>query len=149
MLDPISGGPMIDNAMETSTPGIFAGGNVLHVNDLVDNVTLEGEKAGASAAAFISGALKHGKLRVKLTAKGNIRYVIPQIINVGDAFTLSLRAKEPGENVRLKIGDNYHKNLRVVKPSQMIQVEITADDWRNFNGDLSEMPVTLESRSSR
>jgi NADPH-dependent 2,4-dienoyl-CoA reductase/sulfur reductase-like enzyme len=149
MLDPITGGPLVDNDMETSSPGIFAGGNVLHVNDLVDNVTREGEKAGASAAAFISGALKRKKPRLRLIAGSNIRYVIPQIIQAGDAFTLSLRVKEPAENVRLRVGEIFSKNLRVVKPSQMIQVDITAEDWHKISGDVSEISVTLDSRSSR
>ena len=54
-LDPITGGPIIDANMETSIPGIFAAGNVIHVNDLVDNVSLEGEVAGSSAANFALG----------------------------------------------------------------------------------------------
>ena len=148
-LDPVSGGPVVDNNMQTSCPGIFAGGNVLHVNDLVDNVTKEGERAGTCAAAFIEGKIKREKTRVRLVAGGNVRYVVPQVVNVGDGFTLSLRAKEPAENVVLKVGDILNKKLRVVKPSQMIQVDVTAENWYKTSGDTSEMPVTLDSRSSR
>ena len=50
-LDPVTQGPVVDENMETSVAGIFAAGNVVHVNDLVDNVTWEGEAAGRSAWA--------------------------------------------------------------------------------------------------
>ncbi len=53
-LDPRTGGPLVNNDTNTSVPGIFACGNVLHVHDLVDNVTLEARKAGRAAARFLS-----------------------------------------------------------------------------------------------
>lgn len=46
-----TGGPIVDNYMETSIEGIFACGNVLHVNDLVDNVTKESMWTGECAAS--------------------------------------------------------------------------------------------------
>lgn len=39
--------------METSSEGIFACGNVLHVHDLVDFVSEEGRKVGACVAKYI------------------------------------------------------------------------------------------------
>jgi NADPH-dependent 2,4-dienoyl-CoA reductase/sulfur reductase-like enzyme len=49
-IDPDTAGPVVDENMETSMPGVYACGNVVHVHDLVDNVTLEAEIAGRSAA---------------------------------------------------------------------------------------------------
>lgn len=54
-LDPKTKGPVVTEELETGVPGIFACGNVLHVHDLVDNVSAEGEKAGRFAAEFIAG----------------------------------------------------------------------------------------------
>jgi NADPH-dependent 2,4-dienoyl-CoA reductase/sulfur reductase-like enzyme len=51
-IDPATGGPYVDETMQTSMPGVFACGNVVHVHDLVDNVTMQAELAGRSAAAF-------------------------------------------------------------------------------------------------
>jgi len=48
-----TGGPVVNNSLETSIPGIFACGNVLHVNELVDHVTIEAIRAGEAAAEFI------------------------------------------------------------------------------------------------
>jgi NADPH-dependent 2,4-dienoyl-CoA reductase/sulfur reductase-like enzyme len=52
-LDFRTGGAEVYETMETSTPGIFACGNVVHVHDLVDFVSAEGERAGAAAAARV------------------------------------------------------------------------------------------------
>ena len=52
-IDPITRGPSVNDSMETSIRGIFACGNVVHVHDLVDNVTEESRVAGRGAAEFI------------------------------------------------------------------------------------------------
>ena len=48
-LDPVTGGPVVNSAMETSVDGIFACGNVVHIHDLVDFVTQEALLAGRCA----------------------------------------------------------------------------------------------------
>ena len=55
-IDPKTGGPFSSDVHETSVPGIFACGNVLHVHDLADNVTKESIEAGKAAAAYVAGA---------------------------------------------------------------------------------------------
>ncbi|MDR2144534.1 MAG: NAD(P)/FAD-dependent oxidoreductase [Treponema sp.] len=62
-LDPKTGGAAVDGAMAVSAPGIFACGNVVHVLDLADHVSEEGEKAGESAAAWVRGRPKRMPLR--------------------------------------------------------------------------------------
>ena len=54
-IDPKTGGPFSSDVHETSVPGIFACGNVLHVHDLADNVTKEAIEAGKAAALYASG----------------------------------------------------------------------------------------------
>ena len=53
ILDPVTRGPVVNQDLETSIPGVFACGNVLYVHDLVDYVSEEGKKAGLAANAFI------------------------------------------------------------------------------------------------
>ncbi|MEM2094776.1 MAG: FAD-dependent oxidoreductase, partial [Candidatus Bathyarchaeia archaeon] len=42
LIDPATSGPIVDETFETSTPSIYACGNVVYVHDLVDDVTEEG-----------------------------------------------------------------------------------------------------------
>lgn len=48
-------GPITDKSGMTSIPGVFACGNVLHVHDLVDNVSTEAAATGQNAVRFING----------------------------------------------------------------------------------------------
>ena len=54
-----TGGPMVDDRMQTSIPGIFACGNVLKVYDLVDNVTEDAIKAGQAAWEYVENDFKN------------------------------------------------------------------------------------------
>jgi pyruvate/2-oxoglutarate dehydrogenase complex dihydrolipoamide dehydrogenase (E3) component len=145
-LDPVTGGPLVDEKMETTVPGIFAGGNVVHVNDLVDNVTWEGEAAGTSAAKFAMGKPTPQKAKVSLKAGENIRYVVPQTIAKGEEVTLSIRVKEPAEHVRLKAGDLLSKGFRAVKPSEMIKVPLSLKEWEKMGQRIDELLISCERR---
>ena len=52
-LDTRTRGAVVFENMETSLPGVFACGNVLHVHELVDHVSTEAEKAGNYAVEYI------------------------------------------------------------------------------------------------
>ena len=52
-MDAVTQGPVVNERLETTVKGVFACGNVLHVHDLVDNVSKESESAGAFAADYI------------------------------------------------------------------------------------------------
>ncbi|MDD5702870.1 MAG: FAD-dependent oxidoreductase [Dehalococcoidales bacterium] len=140
-LDPVTGGPVVNNKMETSVCGIFAGGNVLHVNDLVDNVTLEAEYAGASAADYVRGKGISSGHKINIKAESNIRYIVPQTVAAGENVVLSLRVKEPAEKVRLQVGNILTQAFRVVKPSQMIKLELTSKEWQKMEGEVKELKV--------
>lgn len=53
-MNPKTNGPAVNERNETELPGVFACGNVLHVHDLVDNVSKEAEVTGRYAAAYIA-----------------------------------------------------------------------------------------------
>ncbi len=81
-LDGATAGPVVDQRLETSVPGIFACGNVLHVHDLVDNVSDESEEAGRAAAEFV---LKNASNGIRATVKDGfgVRGLVPRKV-VGD-----------------------------------------------------------------
>lgn len=56
-MDEKSKGPLVNEKMQTSIDGIYACGNVVHVHDLVDNVTKESKVAGYFAAKYINELL--------------------------------------------------------------------------------------------
>ncbi len=79
-LDSVTKGCYVDQNRETEIPGIFACGNVLHVHDLADFVSEEGEIAGVGAADFIKGnSVRRSGIPVR--TDGNVRYSVPQTVS--------------------------------------------------------------------
>lgn len=76
-LDPRTKGPVVFENMETSAPGVFACGNVVHVHDLVDFVTAESQRAGAAAARYASGRTNDGPA-VEIQNGEGVGYTVPQ-----------------------------------------------------------------------
>lgn len=82
LIDTRTGGPVVDNTFSTTRYGIFACGNVLHIHDLVDNVTTESETAGRYAALFCKAPELFEKSEfTNIIASNGIRYVVPQRLN--------------------------------------------------------------------
>ena len=52
-MDDKTNGPVVNDRLECSVPGVFACGNVLHVHELVDHVSAEAQKAGCFAAEYV------------------------------------------------------------------------------------------------
>lgn len=122
-LDPLTGGPLVDEDRQTNISGIFAAGNVAHVHDLVDNVVYEGELAGSRAAQYASGKTPSQKRALHIKPGNNIRYVVPQFISTDRDAVLYARVREPAERVSIRIGDIIAKPFRFVKPSEMIKLD--------------------------
>lgn len=57
-MDGKTNGPVVNDRLECSVPGVFACGNVLHVHELVDHVSAEAEKAGQFAAEYIQSRIQ-------------------------------------------------------------------------------------------
>ena len=143
-LDPLAGGPVVDERRETNIPGIFAGGNVVHVHDLVDDVSWEAEIAGAWAAKLSQKGDLEKKGKIILKAGRNIRSIVPQTISGQNDVTFYIRVKEMEEKVRLKVGDIYHRAFRVVKPSEMIKVNLLQKELNLLKGNSSELVVECQ-----
>ena len=109
-LSSVTGGAVVNESLATSVPGIFACGNALHVHDLADFASEEGERAGASAAAFARGGASDavpsaGKSPIEVVAGEGVRYVVPQVISrdAEGQVTLSFRVSDVVEGVRFEV----------------------------------------------
>ncbi len=103
-LSSVTGGAIVDESLETSQPGVFSCGNVLHVHDVVDFVTIEAEKAGKSASEYLLG--KQGKKeKIRIEVGNGIRYVLPQYISRDADLELSIRVISPGEDTSIGFFD--------------------------------------------
>lgn len=103
-MNSVTNGPEVNQYMQTSVSGIFACGNVVHVNDLVDNVSAESEKAGKYAALYALGKLPETKKEVSLKTGNNVRYLCPHKIDLTqnkEEVTLYFRVLSPKNNVKL------------------------------------------------
>jgi NADPH-dependent 2,4-dienoyl-CoA reductase/sulfur reductase-like enzyme len=135
-LSSVTGGAFVDETLETSVQGIFACGNVLHVHDVVDFVTLEAERAGKSAAEYILGKSQKVK-RIPVEAGNEIRYVLPQIIRRGADLELSIRVTCPREGVAIGFFDGETlvktEKFRKVHPAQMVKLKLKGSETSAIN----------------
>ena len=145
LLDARTKGPIVDENFQTNVPGIFAAGNVLHVHDLVDFVSLEAEKLARSVARYLGGgartvAVNGAAMAAALADQalcdvdcdGLIAYSVPQKIMTLSDFTLSLRVRKPFGKCELRISQNgkLRKSIHLKKaiPAEMIQIPIKASE---------------------
>ena len=129
-LSPITGGPVVNESLETSVPGVFACGNVLHVHDLVDFVSEEAGRAGAVAARYVRGELAGDRGRtVALRGESGVRYTVPVFVDtdrMDDMLTVRFRVGDVYKDsyISVYIGDVriQHRKKRIIAPGEMEQV---------------------------
>ncbi|ETP72831.1 thioredoxin reductase [Lachnospiraceae bacterium JC7] len=137
VLDKRTRGAVVDEHYQTSVPGIFAAGNVLHVHDLVDFVSMEAEQLADHVARFIrEGGLS--ECDVKLSYDGNINHTIPQKVSGDEKFRLSLRVSRPMKDVRIVVSQDGRelasKKMKKALPAEMVQLDV--EGVKSGAGDL-------------
>ncbi|HBM80401.1 MAG TPA: pyridine nucleotide-disulfide oxidoreductase [Clostridiaceae bacterium] len=142
VLDKVTGGPRVNESMETSVEGIFACGNVVQVHDLVDNVTKESYLAGLGAAKYIKGTAGNGGREIETYGRNGVRYVVPQKIrldDMDDEVNLFLRVDNIYKDVYLSVSDGgktiYKVKKRIVAPGEMESVRLKKDSILNMEND--------------
>ncbi len=143
-IDPITNGPNVNEFLMTTVPGIFACGNVLHVHDLVDNVSKEAERAGSFAGRFALGRLTEPKRRIKVKAGENIRYVVPHEISTDEPVELYMRVQKPQIDVYLEVGELRRLRKQMVRPSEMLDVKLTPEMLGKISGDTLTIRITAQ-----
>jgi len=130
-LDPVTRGPIVNESRETEIEGIFACGNVLHVHDLADFVTEEGEIVGRAVGGYLKRDRKFRSQSVKMVPGDNIAYVVPQhidfIVPGRKKIKIFMRVKNPAEKVRIVFKDDKGEMMAsykkaIVTPGEMLSV---------------------------
>lgn len=145
---PNTKGAVVYQNRETSVPGIFACGNVLHVHDLVDFVSEEAEIAGVSAAEFAMGN-KTIHDAVDCVCGDNIGYVLPQKVDKNsDDVKLFFRVKNVFKNCVIRVSSNgktlIEKKKRIVLPGEMETVVLSKQIVRSLD---TAICVSLEVKN--
>ena len=105
-LSTVTGGPVVNESLETNVEGVFACGNVLHVHDLVDYVSGEAKEAGARAAQYLKGGKTDSPKEniVQIIPENGVRYTVPS--------TIRLSHMKNTQTVRFRVGREY-RNVKV------------------------------------
>ena len=152
-MNAVTSGPIVNEILETSIPGVFACGNVLHVHDLVDYVSEEATRAGTNAAKYVQSGCKDEKsdTDIQLVATEGARYTVPSTINVS--------RMEDNLTVRFRVGavykDSYvsvffddervqHRKKRIMAPGEMEQIIIQKKKLQEYP-DIRTITVKIEA----
>ena len=141
-LSPVTSGAVVDDCLQTSVPGVFACGNVLHVHDLVDHVSNESFRAGHAAAAFARGEAASGET-VRVLDGSGVRGVVPQLLHpqAGTAVSLMFRPDRVYRNAVATARCNGRELARrrapIFTPGEMAVLELKADALATADGDIS------------
>ena len=137
-MDPVTNGAVVDQNRQTSAEGVFACGNVLHVHDLVDNVSNESAIAGAAAARYAMGNRGRADTYAVKAADG-VRYALPQRISASEGkldiyFRVGGVAK--GASVQVVVGGEvvYSRKKQIMTPGEMEKITL---DAAKITGDVT------------
>ena len=151
-LSGVTSGPVVNESLETSVPGVFACGNVLHVHDLVDYVSEEAAQAGKCAAKFVLGkcpAADAPERVVPVIAKDGVRYTVPSEIRLNHMDEL--------QTIRFRVGGVYKgasvvidfdgqvfrsQKKKILAPGEMEQVILKKSDLENA-ADLKAVTIRI------
>ena len=163
-LDPMTGGAIVDDNFETSAAGLFACGNALHIHDLVDFVSDEGDHAGASAArrALRRSVTPHATPPAATSREGSaptragagVRYIVPQYVHPQTSrVTLRFRTSASFENASIVIEKRLangevelvkRRRVLVAVPAEMQSVALAGDAFAGAK----EIMVRIEPKEA-
>lgn len=144
-LSNITQGSIVDDLCMTQVEGIFACGNVLHVHDLVDFVSVEAAKAGKAAVAYINGTCAVAPKAVPTKAGAGVRYVVPQSVRSGKDLSLALRVTAPGADKVIKVTSPTKGVIKEVKEHHVHPAEMVWIKMGDVNvSELDELEVSVQ-----
>lgn len=148
-IDPKTKGPLCDQSLMTSVPGIFSCGNALHVNDLVDYVSESAVTAADGACGFEGTSTKCAEI----APDGNIAYIVPQKVdlskNLGEVC-FYFRSRDVMDKCKLTFSANgkviKEKKFSFLRPPEMERLVLSLEDVGLKNKDKIEVTLEGEKR---
>ena len=155
-IDKKTDGPVVNESMETSIPGVFACGNVVHVHDVVDFVSEESQRAGAGAARYVKSLDKkpinsESKSRsnaMNIKVSGGLSYCVPQRLrydHLPDNIELFMRVEDIYKKAKIIIKNNDIEligfNKTNLMPGEMIKLNVKKSIFESITG---EIDIVLE-----
>lgn len=127
-LDVRTKGAIVDENYQTCVDGVFAAGNVLHVHDLVDFVSLEAENLAEAVSVYVQDS-SLPVCDIKITTSSEINYTVPQYISGTKDFNISMRVKKPLRDCKIEIiqDGSVVKSIMFKKviPAEMIKIPVS------------------------
>ncbi|HIV87613.1 MAG TPA: FAD-dependent oxidoreductase [Candidatus Pygmaiobacter gallistercoris] len=131
-ISPRTNGPVVFENMETSLPGVFAAGNVVHVHDLVDFVTAESQRAGRAAADYLAGRSVSGEADLELVCGDRVNYTVPRklrLANIDKAVGVFFRVNKVMEAGTIRVTDATGAEVAAFRrehlaPGEMEQIQL-------------------------
>ncbi|QAT49034.1 FAD-binding protein [Caproiciproducens sp. NJN-50] len=151
-INSVTNGPCVNESLETSIPGVFAAGNVLHVHDLVDYVSEEAAAAGKAAAGYAAaGGAEAVRREIPIETSGGPRYTVPCTIDpsrMPEKLTVRFRVggviKDKAVSVYFGEDRIIHRRRPVMAPGEMEEIVLTRKNFEDHPG-LSKIRICVES----
>ncbi|MEM1925306.1 MAG: FAD-dependent oxidoreductase [Desulfurococcaceae archaeon] len=146
-IDPATGGPVVNDYLETNIPGVFVAGNALVINDLVDYAVEQGELAAEGAKIFVENNGIPTK-NWKIVEKGrNVRLVVPQLISGEKDVIVYARVSNPEKNVYVEIPELGFRLFNYgVRPAEMIRLKLRKDMFSKIGADINKITLEVKPR---
>lgn len=162
-LNPVTGGPVVNESLETNLSGVFACGNVLHVHDLVDYVSEEAARAGEKAAAYVrrvqagnaprvgndvSDKASAEEKTIPLKGENGVRYTVPAFLRpacMDEQQTVRFRVGAVYRNASVAVYLDEKQIMKrkrpVLAPGEMEQIVLKRSD---IPEDVSRITIRIE-----
>lgn len=149
-LDIITKGPIVDENMQTNIKGIFACGNVVHIHDLVDYVSMEAEKAGKSVSRYLNSQ-DQDTVYFEILPDTNVSYVIPQKVSQqtsDGSIDFMYRVKKVMKRAVVKFEDENQNVIKQVHRANMApgEMEKFRIDASTLNGNHKKYVLKVEEK---
>ena len=135
---PTTSGAVVNEELQTSVPGIFSCGNVLHVHDLVDFVSEEARKAGVNAYRYVQGELPESGRAVPVEMGFGVGGIVPQFVSETATGTVNFmfRPRNVYRNARVIVEMNgeqvLSKRTMILAPGEMVNLNLPAEKLKGL-----------------